>query len=210
MSGVKSCNLAVGLIITGITLTCITLSAGAGYYSKPFEPNMPEGREAYKQAQKDIYPKQVREKPEQYSDQTIAWVGIVKGTEPIVGRSGPAVLVLVEHRYFDWIEDHGAQPEVFFLSPRGEDEFMIVTKPEKQLTPDEAAQLISKGTMVVAVGQIDVRFAKDQTKPLALLTRYVQFIDHKMYRSDVFDYGRRDEAIKKVENGEFWKQYSKK
>jgi len=164
----------------------------------------------YKQAQKNVYPKQVRDRPEQYAKQMIAWAGVVKATQPIEGRYGPAVLVFVEHRYFDWIEDQGAQPELFFLSPRGEDEFMIVTKAEKPLTPNEVAQMIPKGTMVVAVGPVDVRFAKDQTKPLALLTRYFQFIDKKMYRTDVFDYGRLGEPIKRVQDGDFWKQYGPK
>lgn len=87
---------------------------------------------------------------------------------------------------------------------------MIITKPDKALSQSEVAQLIPNGTMVVVVGQVDVRLAKDQTKPLVVLTRHYQFIDQKMYRADVFDYGREGEPIQRVQNGEFWKQYGPK
>lgn len=101
------------LFIT-LFISIVTLAACVGYYSKPFEPNSSEGREAYNQAQNNTYPKQVRDSPDEYSNLTISWAGIVKGAQPLESRHGPAVAVFIEHRYFDWIEDHGAQPELFF------------------------------------------------------------------------------------------------
>src|SRR5216683_3245535 len=97
----------------------VGLAACAGYSSRPYEPGSPAGQEAYKKARKDIYPRQVRQNPTRYGDDTMAWAGIVKDVALFQSDYGPAVRVLIEHRYFDWIEDHGAQPEVYFLSPRG-------------------------------------------------------------------------------------------
>lgn len=193
-----------------LVVTTVGLAACAGYWSRPYTPNSPAGQEAYKTARKDIYPKQVRQNPTRYSDDTIAWAGIVKSAELFQSDYGPAVRVLIEHRYFDWIEDHGAQPEVYFLSPRGEGEFMIIVKPEKQFGEKGMGQLIPAGTMAIAVGQIHAKSAQDKTRPLALLTRYFQFIDRKWYRTDVLDYGRENEPIKKVEGGEYWRKYGPK
>lgn len=144
-----------------------------------------------------------------YGDETIAWAGVVKDVEIFQSRYGPAVKIQIEHRYFDWIEDHGAQPEVFFLSPRGEGEFIIFVKPDDKLSDKEARQLVPIGTMVVAVGKIHVKTAQDKTKPLALMTDYHQFIGKKWYRSDIFDYGRENDPITKVKNSEYWKKYEK-
>ncbi len=195
------------VIASLLAVTTVGLAACAGYSSRPYEPGSPAGQEAYKKARKDIYPRQVRQNPTRYGDDTMAWAGIVKDVALFQSDYGPAVRVLIEHRYFDWIEDHGAQPEAYFLSPRGEGEFMIIVKPEKQFGEKEIAQLIPVGTMAVAVGKIHVKAAQDKTRPLALLTQYFQFIDRKRYRTDVFDYGRENEPIKKVEGGEFWTKY---
>ena len=190
-----------------LAVTIVGLAACAVYSSKPYAPLSPAGQEAYKTARKDIYPRQVKQNPARYGDDTIAWAGIVKDVQSFQSDYGPAIRVLIEHRYFDWIEDHGAQPETYFLSPRGEGEFMIIVKPEKQFGEQEIAQLIPAGTMAIAVGKIHVKAAQDKTRPLALLTQYFQFIDRKHYRTDVFDYGRENEPIKKVEGGEFWTKY---
>lgn len=193
------------------TIVLMLLAAGlagcATYSSGPFTPPAKTDQETFGKARKDVYPRDVREHPERYRDDSIAWAGIVKNVEVFRSRVGPSVKVLVEHRYFDWIEDHGAQPELFFLSPRGEGDFMIVLKPEGEMTSEEASRLIPAGTMVVAVGKVYMPSAADRRFPLALLTEYRQFIGAKWYRTDVFDYGRAGEPIRRVEGGAFWKEY---
>jgi hypothetical protein len=195
------------LLIASLLVVSTGLVACATYSSRPYAPNSSADQEVYVKARKNIYPQQVKQDPARYSNETIAWAGIVKKVELFQSDYGPAVSVLIEHRYFDWIEDHGAQPEVFFLSPRGEGEFMIIVKPEKQVEEKEISRLIPVGTMVIAVGKIYVKAAQDKTRPLALLTQYFQFIDRKWYRTDVFDYGRENEPMKKVQGGEYWKKY---
>ncbi len=187
-------------------LLLIGLAGCATPGSKLFEPESREGKAAYSHARKDIYPQQVRENPERYANDTVVWAGIVKNVELFQSQYGPALMVRIAHHYFDWIEDHGAQPEVFFLSPRGEGDFMIILKPNRGMTQKEANESVPAGTMVVAVGKIYVKMAKNNnTMPLPLVEEYFQFIDRKWYRTDVFDYGRDKEPIKKVEGSKFWK-----
>ena len=197
-------------LISLLLATIISLTGCATYSSKPYEATTPSGEEAYKSAQRNVYPGQVRQNPTQYADVPVAWAGVVKDVTLFQSKLGPSVRVLIEHRYFDWIEDHGAQPEVFFLSPRGEGEFVIFLKPEKQLDVKEARKLIAVGTMVVAIGKIYVKTAQDKTMPLALMYDYYQLIGQKWYRTDVFDYGREDEPIKKVQGSKFWGKYDPK
>jgi len=103
--------------IASLLVVTTGLAACATYSSRPYAPSSPAGQEVYKKARKNIYPQQVKQNPTRYSDDTIAWAGIVKHVELFQSDYGPAVRVLIEHRYFDWIKDRGAQPEVYFLSP---------------------------------------------------------------------------------------------
>ncbi len=197
-------SIAVLVLVAGLAGG---LTGCATYSSQPYTPPAQTDRELFSKARKDVYPRDVREHPARYRDETIAWAGVVKGVEVFRSRVGPSVKVLVEHRYFDWIEDHGAQPELFFLSPRGEGDFMIFLQPKGEMSSAEAARLIPPGTMVVAVGKVYLPTPADNKLPLALLTEYRQFIGRKWYRTDVFDYGREGEPIRKVEGGAFWKDY---
>lgn len=189
------------VMLLGLSACATTFS------SREYAPDTPERQAIYKKARKDVYPKQVRQNAARYADDTIAWAGIVKSTELFQSPYGPAVRVLIEHRYFDWIEDHGAQPERFFLSPRGEGDFLIIVKPDAGMDQKAIDRLVPPGTMAIAVGSPYVKAAEFKDKPLALLTDYFQFIEQKWYRTDVFDYGREGESIKRVEGGDFWGSY---
>lgn len=192
---------------------CLLLALAAGlsgcatYSSRPFTPAKRGEQKIFGKARKDVYPGQVRKHPARYRNTELAWAGIVKDVKLIHGKHGAGVIVLVQHHYFDWIEDHGAQPQRFFLSPRGEGNFIIALKPRDGMNQSEARRMLPVGTMVVAVGKIYLPSAKDKRYPLALLTDYYQFIGAKWYRTDVFDYGRAGGPIRRVKGGAFWKQY---
>ena len=67
---------------------------------------------------RDVYPDDVRRDLAAHRVE-VAWAGL---SREAVFRGAPAhdVTVTMEHHYFDWIDDHSARPEHFFLSPRGE------------------------------------------------------------------------------------------
>lgn len=162
-------------------------------YSARFEPSSPTGIVALANSKKNIYPKQVFENPDLYRNEFVAWAGIVKEINLFESRSGPAATILVEHHYFDWIEDHGGQREQFFLSPKGEGNFGIVLGPTE--FDKDIKVRIPIGTMVVAIGKTKV-MSDAARKQLYVLTEYRQFIDKKAYRMDVYDYGREGEPFK--------------
>jgi hypothetical protein len=193
-----------------LVLLIVSGSASAVPSTREFTPESAEKQAIFQQARKDVYPKQARQHPERYAHDSIAWAGIVKDTELFQSKFGPAVKVLIQHHYFDWLENHGAQPEVFFLSPRGEGEFMIIIRPDEGLSNNQVRQLIPAGTMVVVVGRLYARSAQFKDKPLAVITQFFQFLDKKRYRTDVFDYGREGEPIKRVQGGKFWGTYGPK
>jgi hypothetical protein len=193
--------------LAGWLVLVAALSGCASYSSQPFTPASPGEQEILGKARKDVYPGQVRQDAARYRDTELAWAGIVSDLKIVHGKGGTSVAVLVEHRYFNWMEDHGAQPERFFLSPRGEGKFLIFLQPKGEMTESKARALIPAGTMVVAAGRIYVPSAADPRYPLALLADYYQFIRKEAYRTDVFDYGREGGPVRRVEGSPFWKQY---
>lgn len=174
----------------------------APYYTAEFKPSTQRGVETLVKANRKIYPKQVLENPELYRDAAVAWTGIVKDISVFQSRSGPAARVLLEHHYFDWFEDHGAQSEIFFLSPRGEGDFAIVLGPGE--FDDQTIKHVPAGLMLVAIGKPKVMSDPPRQKELFVLTEHYEFIKKTAYRMDVNDYGREGEPLKRVPGSSFF------
>jgi hypothetical protein len=181
------------------------MSCTQPYYSKLFKPANKGALQVYEAAKKDMYPQDIRGNKDLYSGETIAWAGIVKNVKLFDSDYGQVAHVIIEHRYFDWKEDHGKQSEIYFLSPRGEGHFSIFVNPKGKHDEQSIRKLIPLDSMVVAVGEIDTKMLSDDGLPIVMLTEYFEFIDKSKYRDDVFDYGREGEEIQRVENSNFWK-----
>jgi hypothetical protein len=179
------------------------LSAETLMWSQQFKPSTEDGQNIFKITNKEIYPKDVLSRKAGMQDTWIAWGGIVKKVEFLESRYGPAAKVTIEHHFFDWIEDHGAQKELFFLSPRGEGDFDIFVPVNMQKPENERIPL---GIMAVVIGKPQVVIDKDNKSHLVVLTKYYDFIKKSAFRMDVFDYGRNGEPIHKVENSIFWQK----
>lgn len=98
-------------------------------------------------------------------------------------RSPSTSEVVIEHHYWDWMEDHSIQKANAFLSPRGEGEFVChverLTVPSVHL---EAAMAIAY------VRPVEI---EDQTLHAACVVR---FFPRDWYGTDVMDYGRNGEG----------------
>jgi hypothetical protein len=92
---------------------------------------------------------------------------------------------VIEHHYWDWIEDHSIQKAKAFLSPRGEGQFTCHA--ERRTLP--SVEL--KDAMAVAyVRPVGV---KDEVLHAACI---IQFYPREWYLTDVMDYGRDGEGLK--------------
>lgn len=93
--------------------------------------------------------------------------------------------VVVEHQYWDWIEDHSIQKAKAFLSPRGEGTF--VCHAERRMLPN----VDLKNTMTIAyVRPVGM---KDQNLHAACIMRFFQ---REWYLTDVMDYGRDAQGLR--------------
>ena len=155
-----------------------------GPYSKAYQGSSETERKLLTEARRDVYPDDVRKEPETFRKATLAWPGVVVSVEP--DPNDPLFsTVVVEHHYWDWIEDHSIQKAKAFLSPRGEGKF--VCHAERQTLPNVEL----KNTMTVAyVRPVGV---KDQVLHAACIMR---FFPRDWYATDVMDYGRDGQGLK--------------
>jgi hypothetical protein len=168
---------AVLLLLTGCP-------GAVGPYSKAYEGNSDWERKYLAEARRDVYPGDVRENVESFRKATLAWPGIVVSAGP--EAKDPAFSeVVIEHHYWDWIEDHSIQKAKAFLSPRGEGRFTCHA--ERRTLP---AVDLTKAMAVAYVRPVGI---KDEILHAACIVR---FYPPDWYATDVMDYGRDGAGLK--------------
>ncbi|HET6248887.1 MAG TPA: hypothetical protein VFE47_14415 [Tepidisphaeraceae bacterium] len=171
------------IILAALTFIAIALTGCTNDY----RPASSWERSVYQTARKDAFPNQVRDQPGNYSNTLVAWVGLlVSGNIHNEDPDHPYVSLVVEHHYYDWLEDHSTQRQRYFLSPRGEGQFRCIWPLKKEWNLDEMRRLIVPGDMMVVYGTphdggvtIDLGEA-----------RYVREIPASLVATDILDYGR--------------------
>jgi hypothetical protein len=171
-----------GLFVTALLST--TACPGFAPYSKPYQGNSEWERQYLTKARRDVYPDDVRKDPATFRQATLAWAGVVVSAQP-EAKDPTFAEVVIEHHYWDWIEDHSIQKAKAFLSPRGEGRFTCHA--ERRMLP--APELA--GAMAVAyVRPVGI---KDDVLHTACLVR---FYPREWYATDVMDYGRDGAGMK--------------
>jgi len=131
----------------------------------------------------------VRADFEKYDSLRAAWPGIILNAEVRPTDSAIALDLLVEHHYYDWIEDFSVQQEKIFLSPRGEGLFR--TTWWLKLDADTAKLAQTEGDMAIVYG---IPTALEDSV-VVLKAYYVRLIDKQWFATDIMDYGRPGEPV---------------
>jgi hypothetical protein len=179
------------LLLAGVgilTIGCPGLAPG----SRAYRPLPQWEAKFYSQARRDVFPNDVRQKPDGFTNTLVVWTGVITNIEYFADVSRRVVRFTAVHHYFDWIEDISIQRERFFLSPRGEGAFAvqwIAQTPDHQKFVDQSAV----GDMLIAYGYPTVvRSNYIGLNP----TQNLRAIKPQWYRTDILDYGRPGEPSK--------------
>jgi hypothetical protein len=163
-------------------LLLLLLTGCPAAYTATYEGGSDTERELLAEARRDIYPDDVRKDPETFRTTTLAWPGIVMSARPDPSDTGMSEVV-IEHHYWDWMEDHSIQKAKAFLSPRGEGAF--VCHAERRTVPS----IELKTAMAIAyVRPVEI---KDQKLHATCIVR---FFPRVWYATNVMDYGRNGEG----------------
>ncbi len=133
--------------VVGLSIAGVVGALALGFFSlrstpgpNDWTPQSREGRELYARARRDVWPEHVLASPAKYRDVLVVWSGIVR--EHQVTPDGQQLRTVLDHRYWDFREDRGPQPERYFLSPRGEGAF---TFEEPNTRPGAAPGVPARG-----------------------------------------------------------------
>jgi hypothetical protein len=129
----------------------------------------------------------VRDSLGQYAGTLVVWPGILRGSESVAGAD--SIRLSLEHHYFDWKEDHGRQPELYFLSPRGEGSFSVLTSTSWSPTTGFTGRPVP-GALVIVYGTPTAIDTIDGNPVIRLTAVAANAIEAKWYLTDVFSYGR--------------------
>jgi hypothetical protein len=150
--------------------------------SRPFAPQSEQGKAIAAKARRDVWPAQVRAAPEQYADTLVAWAGVVK--ERRVLEKERTLVIVIDHHYWDFIEDLGPQREHMFLSPRGEGRFAIGEWVNAQtMNPG----FLPVGAMAVVYGK---PVGVEEDGMVLLKYEWSVTIQPGNFATDIWDYGR--------------------
>jgi hypothetical protein len=160
-----------------------------GPSSREYKPVSDWEKYAFGKADRNVFPNDVRADLHKYDSLRAAWPGIILKAEPEKTDSAIIVHFLLEHHYYDWIEDFSIQHERIFLSPRGEGLFRA-DWPVK-LTADLNQVGESIGGLAIVYG-LPIGL---EDSVVVLSGFYIRVIDKQWFSTDIFDYGRPGEPV---------------
>lgn len=173
-----------------VVMTCLTLSGcPIGPYSRLYKPISEWEESAFKKADREIFPNDVREGFASHDSSRVAWPGIIVGASPKKTDSTLEVRFVIEHHYYDWIEDFSIQQERIFLSPRGEGVFETTWNLKPDSDTVEVAESIGKMIIVYGIP------SAINDSVIQLSAYYVRVIDRQWFATDIMDYGRPGEPV---------------
>jgi hypothetical protein len=174
------------LLFLLVVLCLVGLGCPPVYYTKEYQPISEWEQREFNKADRKIYPDDVRQNIVVYESKTVAWAGLIQETHVIQTDEGPDVVYLLEHHYFDWLEDYGPQRERLFLSPRGEGVFKTTWGLKKDTTAAELDDFTNPDHMLIVYGT-PLSIEQDV---IVLNASYIRGIDRRYYTTEKMDYGR--------------------
>ena len=92
------------IALVALTTAILAGCAGGGVTasSNLYQGGSPIEADTFKQADRNIFPDDVRANPANFQNRMIAWVGIVKNVEIVKASSNYEIMFTLEHHYFDW------------------------------------------------------------------------------------------------------------
>jgi hypothetical protein len=187
-------NIKIHKLILVPSLLLLSGCPGPFPGSQPYKPLPRWERQFFRKAKRDIYPNDVRKSPETYEKTLVVWPGIIKSITIDTEDGSQIARFIIEHHYFDWIEDQGIQRERFFLSPRGEGLFALAWRVD--IEEDKLfIEQFAVDDMIIAYGYPSM--IKDDLIGF-YPTQNIRGIKPKWYRTDVLDYGRPGKAVQSL------------
>lgn len=176
-----------------LMLLCFTACMASSRPYKPLDWEKPY----FENAEKYILPLDIRNNPDKYLNRDIHWVGIIDTFWVDTQNDTAIVSIVLDQKYYDYIEDFSIQDEKIFLSPRGEGKFIHIkriTNISADTIRSDLSKLAEKGNLGFCYGAftgLDVRMPVLEGGP-------IRFIHEKDFATNICSYEVERDADGKV------------
>lgn len=154
--------------------------------SRPYKP-LDWEQPYFESAEKSILPLDVMKDPEKYLNREIHWVGIIDTFWLETHVDTVIATVVLDQKYYDYIEDFSIQMEKIFLSPKGEGKFIHM----KRMT-SVSADTVRSGLRVVAekgnLGFCYGTFVGMRDRMPIIEGGPIRFIHEKFFATNILSY----------------------
>ncbi len=147
----------------------------------------------------DIYPGDIRQNLDLYTNAGVGWAGIILHTDAETGKDGLIhAKTTFEHHYFNWEEDRCFGEVQLNVSSHGEGLFCtdwVLRRNDPMAGSDAAESFASPGKLAIVYGVPE----KVEDGTVVLRYRYLRVVDMDDYNIDRFDYGRFGEPFHPID-----------
>ena|SRR5258706_10833407 len=139
------------------------------------------------ESERCIMPSDLQAQPTAYYGKRLHWVGIIDSVIMYPQGENIRTTLLVNQKYYDYIEDFGAQREKMFISPYGEGRFFF-DKTFVAISLDSLKPIFSsgakKGNLVFCYGT----FSALRDSIPVLESKGARFIPSEFFATNIFSY----------------------
>jgi hypothetical protein len=178
-----------------VVASLLCLLSGCFPHTRAYQPVSSWEKQVFDRADRNIFPDDVNKSLADYENAVVAWPGIILENKFVEHSDQIEIQFVLEHHYYDWLEDFSVQREKIFLSPRGEGLFRTSWFIKKESNIEEMKKFSSAGNLIIVYG---TPTQVDDDKSILLKCIYMRGIDKQWYRTDMLDYGRPGQTVKMI------------
>jgi hypothetical protein len=154
----------------------------------------------FNNSEKAVFPIDIKENAEAFTGKLIHWIGVVQNISISTKNDSSLISILLDNKYWDYIEDYSVQDEVMFLSPKGGGQFSVVINSIK-LTQSEVESLSkfpADKKLLLCYGLL---IPNNENEIPILSAKGLKIVDYKLYSTSIFSYEiQRDKKNRVVKN----------
>lgn len=149
-----------------------------------YQPQSPWEFRAYQQSRDDLYPEDFRESLTQFKGEKVRWAGLIQESEFYENPDSYEIVLLLEHRYFDWKVEKISSPDMLYPSKSGEGLFQTkwFLKPDADL--DYFLERFGPGNLAIVYAVPDTVI----DEVVLVNSEYIRIIDPVNFQADQLDY----------------------
>jgi hypothetical protein len=182
-------HVALAVVAASCFVSCET--------NAPYEPATRPEQIEFKQVRLEVYPEDVRNDIDKYTNTLVAWVGVIRGTDAQEDDFGGRISAetVFEHHYFDWEQDTDASGVNLMVSPRGEGSFTChwkMRRRDDEASAYDAEKFARKDKLAIVYGTPE-SVMPDGT--IVLKYHYLRILGRAHFNTTYLDYGRLGEDL---------------